>query len=101
MTGELITVSRFALAELQVGVERSEKPAEEAQKVRKLTRSYRVLEFDEDGMEFYGWLKALLQRGGTPIGDWTPSSPPPASPMTSRSSPAIRGTSPSCRGCGS
>jgi tRNA(fMet)-specific endonuclease VapC len=64
-----LVTSRFNIAELCVGIERSANREREIESVQRLTAPLAVLEFDERGAQTFGRIVAHLQSLGTPIGD--------------------------------
>ena len=67
--GEFIVTSRFNVAELYVGVERSDHPDREEQLVREVLQPLGVLDFDERAARFFARIAAHLQQSGQPAGD--------------------------------
>src|SRR4051812_6888363 len=67
--GEAVCTTRFNVAELLVGLERSDdRPAEERRVTRALS-SLSILEFDETSAEQFGRIQAQLFALGRPVGD--------------------------------
>ncbi len=67
--GQPLATTRFNVAELYVGVYRSEDPASEEQTVRKMLTGLSILDFDEKAMVLFGRITAFLQQMGRPAGD--------------------------------
>ncbi len=67
--GEVLTTTRFNVAELWVGVERSRDHAAEVRAVEGILKPLMILEFDEAGARMFGRLTAALQARGAPRGD--------------------------------
>jgi tRNA(fMet)-specific endonuclease VapC len=67
--GEVLTTTRFNVAELWVGVERSEDRAAEIEAVERMLRPLIVLDFDELSARVFGRVTAHLQTRGAPRGD--------------------------------
>jgi tRNA(fMet)-specific endonuclease VapC len=67
--GEHLTTSRFNVAELLVGVYRSEDPERELRCVDALLQNMTVLEFTPEAARLFGRITALLQQQGKPAGD--------------------------------
>jgi tRNA(fMet)-specific endonuclease VapC len=66
---EAVVTTRFNVAELYVGVERSGDPKAEAEAVERLLEEFEVLEFDDAAAHHFGSVTAHLQRLGRPAGD--------------------------------
>jgi tRNA(fMet)-specific endonuclease VapC len=67
--GEALCTTRFNVAELFVGIERSRDSEREASKVADSIGSLRVLDFDQSGVAQFAKIKAELLRTGRPVGD--------------------------------
>lgn len=67
--GEVLTTTRFTVAELWVGIERAEDREAEIQAVGRMLRPLIVLDFDEISARVFGRVTARLQAQGTPRGD--------------------------------
>jgi len=67
--GETLATTRFNLAELYVGVHRSDHPDHERRAVEGVLHDLEILEFDGVAAQLFGRLTALLQQSGTPAGD--------------------------------
>ena len=67
--GEEIVTTRFNLAELYVGVERSMNAGQESERVSTIVKGLPVLEFDEPAARLFASHTAHLQRRGRPAGD--------------------------------
>lgn len=63
-----LCISAITLAELEHGVEKSERPEKNAAALLRFVSILQVLPFDDSAALAYGWLCAWLQRRGTPIG---------------------------------
>lgn len=66
---EPLVTTRFNVAELWVGVARSEDGEAERQKVETLLRPLAILDFEQEAAEVFGYVVGYLQRQGIPIGD--------------------------------
>jgi predicted nucleic acid-binding protein len=67
--GERLVTTRFNMAEMYVGVERSDDREGEEQAVRTVIEPLGVLDFDEPAARLFGQITAHLQRIGRPAGD--------------------------------
>jgi tRNA(fMet)-specific endonuclease VapC len=67
--GEHLTTSRFNVAELLVGVYRSDDPERELRSVDALLQNLTVLEFGPEAARLFARITALLQQQGKPAGD--------------------------------
>ena len=67
--GEVFVTTRFNVAELYVGIARSDHPEREEAKVQNLLNYISVLEFDDRSAWVIGQITAYLQKRGTPVGD--------------------------------
>lgn len=67
--GERLTTTRLCAAELWVGVERSDDPLREEQRVVALLSEFVILELDDSAARWFGRNQAVLLAAGTPIGD--------------------------------
>jgi predicted nucleic acid-binding protein len=67
--GEHLTTSRFNVAELLVGVYRSDDPERELRSVDALLQNLTVLEFGPEAARLFARITALLQQHGKPAGD--------------------------------
>lgn len=61
--------TRLSVAELWVGVERSDDPRRERDEMRELLANLDILEFNETAARQFGRITAHLQRIGRPVGD--------------------------------
>jgi predicted nucleic acid-binding protein len=68
-SGEHLTTSRFNVAELLVGVYRSDDPERELRSVDALLQNMTVLEFGPEAARLFARITALLQQQGKPAGD--------------------------------
>ena len=66
---EPLVTTRFNLAELYVGVERSVKPKSEERVIHDLLKFINVLDFDDTAARLFGQITAYLQVMGKPAGD--------------------------------
>ncbi len=66
---EPLVTTRFNLAELYVGVERSVKPKSEERVIHDLLKFINVLDFDDTAARLFGQITAYLQIMGKPAGD--------------------------------
>lgn len=67
--GEPLFTTRFNVAELHVGVYRSNDPGKERERVDAVLEVFGVLEFDEVAAQLFGQITAHLQARGRPTGD--------------------------------
>jgi predicted nucleic acid-binding protein len=67
--GELLTTTRFNVAELLVGVYSSDDPDQEIKIVSAALQKLTILEFGPDSALLFGRITALLGRQGKPAGD--------------------------------
>jgi len=67
--GESLATTRFNVAELLVGVERSANRRREQQAVRTVLGGLAVLEFDDTAAKFFAHITAHLYALGKPAGD--------------------------------
>jgi tRNA(fMet)-specific endonuclease VapC len=68
-SGEHLTTARFNVAELLVGVYRSDDPERELRSVDALLQNMTVLEFGPEAARLFGRITVLLQQQGKPAGD--------------------------------
>jgi tRNA(fMet)-specific endonuclease VapC len=66
---ETLVTTRFNIAELYVGVERSANHKSEEQVIHHLLKFISVLEFDDMAARLFGQITAYLQTIGKPAGD--------------------------------
>lgn len=67
--GESLVTTRFSVAELYVGVERSDDPKREEEVVQQALQGLSILDFDERAARFFGRVCAHLHQIGQPAGD--------------------------------
>jgi len=67
--GERLVTTRFNLAELYVGVERSDDPERDERAVQAVVGDLGVLDFDDRAARLFGQITAYLQKTGRPTGD--------------------------------
>ncbi len=67
--GEGLTTTRLNVAELYVGVARSNRPLREAERIRRWLADVAILDFDDPAAQVFGGIVGELQSRGTPIGD--------------------------------
>jgi tRNA(fMet)-specific endonuclease VapC len=68
--GESIVTTRLNLAELYVGIERSDNPQRDGQRVLDVLKHLDgFLEFDDSAAKAFGQITAHLRRTGLPAGD--------------------------------
>ena len=67
--GEGLVTTRFNLAELYVGVERSDDPQREERAIQAVAGDFGILDFDDRAARLFGQITAHLQRIGKPAGD--------------------------------
>lgn len=63
-----IGVTAITVAELTYGVQRSNRPAQNAQALQQFILPLALLDFDYDAAVAYGSIRAELEEAGTPIG---------------------------------
>lgn len=66
---ESLVTTRFNVAELYIGIARSDDPRAEETAVRGLLADLSILEFDDKAAWVFGQIKAHLQKLGRPAGD--------------------------------
>jgi len=66
---EGLATTRFNLAELYVGVERSDDPEREERAIQAVADDFGVLDFDGRAARLFGQITAHLQTIGKPAGD--------------------------------
>ncbi len=67
--GDSLATTRFNLAELYVGVARSQCPEEDEKAIRSLLSEFEILEFNDAAARVFGSITGFLQRIGKPAGD--------------------------------
>lgn len=67
--GQGLTTTRFNVAELYVGISRSQHPEEEEKAIRTLLSEMEILEFDDGAARAFGFITGFLQQIGQPAGD--------------------------------
>jgi tRNA(fMet)-specific endonuclease VapC len=67
--GEILTTTRFTIAELWVGVERAQDWQGELVAVETMIEPLAVLDFDESSARVFGRITAQLYAEGSPRGD--------------------------------
>lgn len=67
--GELLVTTRLTVAELYVGVERSDDAEREEQLVQAALQGLGILDFDDRGARLFGRISAHFQEMGQPAGD--------------------------------
>ena len=67
--GQTLVTTRFNVAELYVGVFRSDDRRSEELSVLRMLRGLAILDFDGKAMKLFGQITALLQQSGLPVGD--------------------------------
>lgn len=65
---QLFQVPAVVKAELMVGAEKSDRPAQERAKVESLLLPYKIVPFDDECAYQYGRIRARLEREGRTIG---------------------------------
>jgi tRNA(fMet)-specific endonuclease VapC len=63
-----ICISSVTLAELRYGVEKSQHQEKNRFALEEFILPIEVMPFDDDAASYYGCLRALLEKKGTPIG---------------------------------
>ena len=67
--GELLVTTRLNVAELYVGVERSDRPDQEEELIREAVGDLGILDFDQRAARLFARITAYLQEIGRPAGD--------------------------------
>jgi tRNA(fMet)-specific endonuclease VapC len=67
--GEVLTTTRFNVAELWVGVERARDRRGELAKVETMLEPLTILDFDDSSARVFGRIMAFLRAHGSPSGD--------------------------------
>ena len=67
--GEAVCTTRFNIAELLVGLERTADRASEERRFHRAITKLSILEFDEISAEHFGRVQARLLNIGRPVGD--------------------------------
>jgi len=67
--GQSLVTTRLNVAELYVGIQRSDDPRREERIVRAAVQDLEILEFDDRAARLFGEITAHLDRIGRPIGD--------------------------------
>jgi len=67
--GENLVTTRFNVAELYIGIARSDNPRAEKAVVHSLLADLGILEFDDKAAWVFGQITAYLQNAGQPAGD--------------------------------
>jgi len=67
--GESLVTTRFNVAELYIGIVRSDNPRAEEAAVQSLLADFGILEFDDKAAWVFGQVTAYLQNAGRPAGD--------------------------------
>jgi len=67
--GESLVTTRFNVAELYIGIARSDNPKAEEAAVHGLLADFGILEFDDRAAWIFGQITAYLQSAGKPAGD--------------------------------
>jgi tRNA(fMet)-specific endonuclease VapC len=67
--GEDIVTTRFNVAELYIGIARSNDPVKEEVAVRHILADMGILEFDDKVAWLFAQITAYLQKAGKPAGD--------------------------------
>ncbi len=65
---DAVAISSITLAELQYGVAKSARPAQNSVLLAGFCAPLAILPFDNQAAETYGAVRAALERAGTPIG---------------------------------
>jgi tRNA(fMet)-specific endonuclease VapC len=66
---EPVVTTRLTVAELYVGLERSNDREAEVRRIESILDEFEVLEFDDAAARHFGRITAQLQRTGRPAGD--------------------------------
>jgi len=67
--GQILTTTRFNVAELYVGITRSSNVSKEEKVVERLLENIAILEFDNNAAWAFGQITAYLMKIGKPAGD--------------------------------
>jgi predicted nucleic acid-binding protein len=67
--GETLATTRFNIAEIYVGVARSEHPEADEKVIETLLRDFETLEFTDAAARVFGSITGYLQQIGKPAGD--------------------------------
>lgn len=67
--GESLATTRFNLAELYVGLARSNRPADDEKAIDNLLQDVEILDFNDAAARLFGSITGFLQQRGTPAGD--------------------------------
>lgn len=67
--GESLATTRFNLAELYVGLARSNRPDEDEKAIEALLQDVEILDFNDAAARLFGSITGFLQQRGTPAGD--------------------------------
>lgn len=68
-TGQGLATTRFNVAELYIGISRSNRPEEDEKAVRTLLSEFEILEFNDAAARVFGVITGFLQQIGKPAGD--------------------------------
>ena len=63
-----ISISSITLSELQYGVSKSSKPEQNILALTQFVAPLEILPYESDAAQYYGELRAFLEKQGTPIG---------------------------------
>ena len=67
--GQVLVTTRFNIAELYVGIARSNDPRREEKAIHVLLHDFEILEFTDAAARVFGSTTGLLQKIGKPSGD--------------------------------
>lgn len=67
--GQMLVTTRFNVAELYVGIARSNDPRREEKAIHALLADFEILEFTDAAARVFGSTTGLLQKIGKPAGD--------------------------------
>lgn len=67
--GQVLVTTRFNIAELYVGIARSNNPRREEKAIHVLLHDFEILEFTDAAARVFGSTTGLLQKIGKPSGD--------------------------------
>ena len=63
-----VGISSITLSELLYGVSKSSKPAQNQLALTQFIAPLEILAYDDEAAQYYGTVRALLEKQGTPIG---------------------------------
>jgi tRNA(fMet)-specific endonuclease VapC len=63
-----LLLSSITVAELEFGVAKSSQPKKNSEALKIFLSSFRIIDFDRNAAAQYGYIRAFLEKKGTPIG---------------------------------